>query len=62
MQTPRMIEFRMRQTGEELLGMPLYDFLREIHQATPTGQSIPFEALEIIVDGEELLPGECGHA
>jgi hypothetical protein len=59
---PRLIEFRVRGTGEEIIAMPLYDFLRELHACSPKGEFIPFDALEILVDGEEVTPCECGHA
>lgn len=57
-----LIEFRVRRTGDALLGMPLYDFLRELHCNSPGADQFTFEELQIMVDGEELLPSECGHA
>jgi hypothetical protein len=58
---PVLIEFRARQSGELLTMMPLYEFLRELHDYS-AGGIVPFEDLSIIVDGKELTPSECAHA
>jgi hypothetical protein len=59
---PAMIEFRERQSGEVLTAMPLYDFLKMLHCNSPSSEEYPFESLQIIVDGQEVLPTDCGHA
>lgn len=58
----RIIEVRERHTGELLLGMPLYDFLKVLHVSSKASEEFGFEELRILIDGEELLPSECGHA
>ena len=58
---PVLIEFRARRTGERITMMPLYEFLRELHDYA-AGERIPFEELQIIIDGKEVVPSECGHA
>jgi hypothetical protein len=57
-----LIEFRVRRTGEALLGMPLYDFLKTLHCNSPAADEFTFDEIQIEINGEELLPSECGHA
>jgi hypothetical protein len=62
MQFP-LIEFRARRTGALLMPpMALYEFLRILHTQSPAGDEFGFDELRILIDGEELLPNECGHA
>jgi len=56
------IEIRERHTGEVLHRMPLYEFLGGLHTCTPAAGDFAFEDLQILLDGEELLPCACGHA
>jgi hypothetical protein len=60
--TSPLIEFRVRRTGQPLLDMPLYDFLKSLHCQSSAADEFRFEELQIILDGDELLPSECGHA
>jgi hypothetical protein len=57
----QLIEFRHRDCGAVLLKMPLYEFLREIHEQSRAGE-IGFEDLRVLVNGKELMPTECAHA
>jgi hypothetical protein len=56
-----LIEFRVRRTGEQLTAMPVYEFLRALHDYA-AHETIPFDELLITIDGQEVLPSECGHA
>lgn len=56
-----LIEFRVRRTGEQVVMMPVYEFLRELHDYA-AAETIPFDELQIIIDGKEVMPSECGHA
>ena len=56
------IEIRERQTGEVLHRMPLYEFLGALHTCTPAADEFKFDDLQILLDGEEILPSACGHA
>ena len=58
---PVLIEIREWRNGQVLLGMPLYDFLRTLHCNSCAADEFSFDELEIVVDGKELLPSECGH-
>jgi hypothetical protein len=57
-----LIEFRERCTGAPLTCMPLYEFLAALHSRLPAAEDWPFEDLQILLDGEEVLPGSQGHA
>ncbi len=57
----QLIEFRHRDCGQLLLKMPLYEFLRHIHDQSQAG-SICFEDLRVLVNGKELMPTDCAHA
>jgi hypothetical protein len=56
------IEIRARYSGEVLHRMPLYEFLGALHTCTPAADEFAFKDLQILLDGEELLPAACGHA
>jgi hypothetical protein len=56
------IEIRERHTGEVLHRMPLYEFLAGLHTCTPAANEFRFDDLQILLDGEEVLPSACGHA
>lgn len=56
------IEIRERRTGEVLHSSPLYEFLGALHTRLPASDEYQFEELQILLDGEELLPEPCGHA
>lgn len=66
------IEVRERRTGEVLTSKPLYEFLGDAHAAfllqaeleagAPVTDYFSFDELEILIDGEELLPEPMGHA
>jgi hypothetical protein len=57
-----IIQCRERRTGLTLLQMPLYDFLKALHTATPAADEFRFEDIQIVIDGEELLPTAGGNA
>jgi hypothetical protein len=59
---PHLIEFRVKRTGDSLLEVPLYDLLKSLHCQSPACDEFHFEELQIVLDGEELLPSACGHA
>jgi hypothetical protein len=57
-----MIEIRERYTGAVRACMPLYEFLAMLHTSTPTADEFSFTELQILIDGQELLPEAAGHA
>jgi hypothetical protein len=57
-----MIEFRERCTGAPLTCMPLYEFLASLHTRLPASDEYAFEDLEILLDGQPVLPGSRGNA
>ena len=62
MAAPYFLEFRARHSGEVIFTSRLYDFLKQLHTQSPNGGEFSFEELQIVVDGEELLPTPGGHA
>ena len=56
------IEFRDRRDGAPLTFMPLYEFLASLHCRLPASEEYAFEDLQILLDGQEILPGSRGHA
>jgi hypothetical protein len=57
----QIVEFRHRYGGDLMLKMPLYEFLRQIHDQSAAGL-IAFEDLRVLVNGKELMPTDCAHA
>lgn len=58
----RTIEIREWRSGEILISMTLYEFLATLHTRLPDADEYAFNDLQILIDGEELLPCACGHA
>lgn len=56
------IEIRERYSGTVLTSMPLYEFLAALHTRLPAADEYPFDTLQILMDGEEVLPCACGNA
>ena len=56
------IEIRERHTGEVFHRLPLYEFLGMLDTCTPAANEFKFDDLQILLDGEEVLPSACGHA
>lgn len=55
------LTFLVRDTHIELLVIPLYDFLKIVH-CNSGSEDIPWECLQVLVDGKELLPTVAGNA
>jgi hypothetical protein len=56
------IEIRERRSGAVRASMPLYEFLAALHTGSAASDDLTFDELEILIDGQELLPEPAGHA
>lgn len=56
------IEIRERLSGVVLISIPLYEFLGALHTRMPAADEYQFDDLQILLDGQEVLPCACGNA